>query len=265
MPSTAYRIFNKYTVAEVQSMADIFTNENLGRGPKTNFGVLRGGLILLVSGWQTFCEEISKEAVNAVANAKNISFDDLSNNTRSAILEYAYTEPYMRSVIPKKIANTNIAKLPDDGWKELAVEMVNEFIDDFNTPRFRSKHRQAKTGKRTKEDNRNVRRKRNLKNLFNMYLESGVDRKLSKLTGNQNISFEIDKIITLRGSVAHKAWPYASDKFFASDLEHFLQIIVSACAALDCIIYTEFRSMYGITPWNMNSTVSSKLPGYKQN
>ncbi len=241
MPSAAFGVFNGYNSYEVKSLATIFKERNAGRGPNMDYGLLHGGLILLVSGWETYCEDVAAEAVRKVCSLDNIHFDDLPENVRNGILQYTLDFKLDKN----NILQSNLAKLPDGGWKKVWEERVKNYLRDFNTPKFRRG------------------RGKSLLELFGLYLSSDVKRELEQLTGLNNITDLIDKIISIRGTIAHKGRPDDADRFYAEGLEQYLAQATKACAAIDCMIYTEFREKYNITPWKMTKTVSEHLPGYR--
>tara|TARA_R110002072_G_scaffold91255_5_gene203541 strand:- start:5176 stop:5808 length:633 start_codon:yes stop_codon:yes gene_type:complete len=202
--------------------------------------LLHGGLILLVSGWETYCEDVSKEAVKKITEAENLTFDDLSQKIRRQLIRHSYP-PNIDKVDPLE---TGLAKLPGEGWRGLFVEMIEEYLSDFNTPKF------------TKPQGKN------LQKLFKLYLEGNVMTHVPSLTRTENITEEIDRIISVRGDIAHRGKPLNEDRFYADDLICYLEHVRNACAAIDSIIWREFRTLYGITPWRMTQTIQRLLPGF---
>ena len=241
MPSKSLNFFNRYTVKEVRSMTTIFRERNANPGPNTNYGLLHGGLILLVSGWETYCEEVSREAAKEIIREdKKIPFSLLPDSVKNAIIQYAYIE----NLGNKNPLETNLVRLPDDGWKKLFIETIDEYLRDFNTPKFN-----RSSGK-------------NLKNLFKKLLSANIEQEISDLTGVPDMAADIDKIISIRGDISHRGTPDQKDRFDANGLLSNLKTIQRCCAALDCIIHREFGERYGFKPWQMTKTIWQHLPGY---
>lgn len=240
MPSKAFGVFNGYNSYEVKTLSTIFRERNARRGPNMDYGLLHGGLILLASGWETYCEDVSLEAVKKICTKPDVQFDNLPDNVKREILKHAWPE----RIDNVNLLETNLAKLPGEGWKSLLQERLKGYVRDFNTPKF------AKA------------KGKNLTNLFRLYLSANVKGELERLSEIQDITTKIDKIITIRGAIAHKGQPNSRDRFYAAELEGYLDQVIKATAAIDCMIYSEFRNKYNITPWRMTRTVTDHLPGY---
>lgn len=240
MPSRAFGVFNRYNSKEVQSLSRIFRERNAGRGPNIDYGLLHGALILLVSGWETYCEDVSLEAVDKICRSNEIQFEDMPDNVKREILRYAWPE----RIDNLNLLTTDLARLPGTGWKSVFESKIMSFIRDFNTPKF------AQT------------RGKNLTQLFGLYLSSDVVAELDRLSTLENLGGTVDNIVRVRGAIAHRGRPNAADHFYAEGLEEYLDQITKACAAIDCIIHSEFRETYEITPWRMTRTVTNHLPGY---
>ena len=242
MPSKAFDVFDRYTVNEIRTLVEIFSERNDQRGPNTAYGLLHGGLVILVSGWETYCEDVSKETVGKLVGRKNLTFDALPASTRRAILKYAYQENFHNA----DPLDTRLAKLPDKGWQNILYEMVEHYLQDFNTPKF-------KKGEG----------KKNLKKLFSLFLSTDVEEVIQKLTGKNNLGEKIDQLIEIRGTIAHRGKLEKEDKFFAKDLEDYLNIFHVVCAAIDAIIQQEFGLRYGSpVPWRATNTITKHLPHY---
>jgi RiboL-PSP-HEPN len=239
MPSSAYDIFEKYTVREVNGLIQIFRERNLARGPNVNYGLLHGGLILLVSGWEAYCEDVSKEAVGKIANTTRLRFDDLSEFQRRMILKDAASVNIER-VDPLE---TKLARLVGDGWKLLMVEMMSDYLSEFNSPQFI----RQRGGK-------------NLKELFKMYLTNNVSEEISRLTGIDDLANAIDSMVKVRGAIAHRGEPDAVDHFAADGLQLYLNNTRAACAAVEQIIQSELMNRFQITPWRITARISDQLP-----
>jgi RiboL-PSP-HEPN len=241
MPSHSYGVFEKYAVKEVEGLIAIFRERNANPGPNTNYGLLHGGLILLVSSWEAYCEDVSKEAVNKMASDTTLRFDDVSETLRRRILQYA---------LPKNPDNVDLLKteLPNlvgEGWRRLLENMIFDYLKDFNSPKF-----SRTTGK-------------SLTELFKRYLSSNVATEVSRLTGIENLAKKIDKMVTVRGTIAHRGKPEPADHFSANGLLEYLTNTRAACAAIESIIQAEFSANLGIIPWRITGALTAKLPNHK--
>lgn len=241
MPSKAFNVFDKYTVKEIKTLADIFSERNDQRGPNTAYGLLHGGLVILVSSWETYCEDVSKEAVKILVGEKKLTFGDLPKSTRRAILKHAYREN-LSNMDP---LDTRLAKLPDKGWQNILCEVVEHYLQDFNTPKFNKGEG-----------------KKNLKKLFSLFLSTNVEEVIQKLTEKDNLGKKIDQLIEIRGTIAHQGKLEKEDKFFAKDLEDYLNTFHIVCAAIDTIIWQEFGLRYGSAPWQVTSRIKTHLPHF---
>ena len=242
MPSEAFRIFDNYTVTEIETLADIFSERNdKKRGRNTAYGLLHGGLVILVSGWETYCEDVSKEAVKELVGRNNLTFDKIPKTAQREILKYANQE----NVDKVDLLKEPLAKLPDEGWKGVLYETVEDYLRDFNTPKF------------------NRKKGKNLKELFSHFLSTDVEEAIYKLTGKNSHVKSIDKLIKIRGNIAHRGKLEEKDKFLAKDLKNYLNTFHIACAAIDAIIRQEFGLRYGSpVPWKATNTITKHLPHY---
>ena len=249
MPSDAFYVFNKYTVKEIKNLAKIFSEHNDKLGPNTAYGLLHGGLVILVSGWETYCEDVSKEAVKILRGAKDLTFGDLPKSIRREILKYAYQENFHN----QDPLDTSVGQLPDEGWKGVLCKMVEEYLQNFNTPKF------------NKNKDKDKAKTKDLKKLFSLFLSKDVEKSIQELTGINKHSDEIDDLIRIRGDIAHRGEPNKKDKFNEKDLRIYLATFHKACAAIDAIIWQEFRSYHSVkTPWQLTDTIKRHLPHIEQ-
>ena len=238
MPSKSFSEFKRYTVKEVEPLRSIFVAHNLKHGRNTAYSLVYGGLMLLVAAWETFCKEVSQEAISSL-NKKEVSFCVLPDSTKREILKFANKGPLTKS----DPLRSKLAMLPDDGWRPLLTDMVDEFITDFNTPKFH-----GNKGK-------------NLKKLFGRYLNADIEKLTAKLTHEPTFVKDIDKLVSVRGDLAHKGKLKKVDKFGAEEFDEYILLFQRVCAALDYIIYSEFRTKYRFAPWKMTNKVLDFLPG----
>ena len=245
MPSEAFKVFDKYTVREINTLANIFSELNTGKGQNSAYGLVNGGLVILVSGWETYCEDVSKESVKKLASTKNLTFGKIPQTIQRKILKYAHQKNF-HSMDPLE---TRLAKLPGEGWRNVFCGMVENHLQNFNTPKF-NKGEDEGEGK-------------DLKKLFSLFLLTDVKEVIQELTGINGHGEEIDDLIRIRGDIAHRGEPEKEDKFNAKKLRDYLTTFQKACAAIDAIIWQDFRLHYGVTPWNITIKIKSHLPCYE--
>lgn len=236
MPSASYNVFNIHVTKKINALADLFDEINANRGPNRNYALLHGGLMVLVSGWETYCEDVCAESIGKIINRNSVNFDSLPNSARRRILEFAW---------PARIDNINIlesklARLPDGGWRQTYKDLIDSYLRDFNSPKF---YRQ--NGK-------------NLRKLFAMFLEADLIRELPEITNVEDLPALIDEIVTIRGAIAHRGEP--ENNFTSAALRHYLLQFHLACAAIDTVIHTEFRNRYGFAPWQITRRITDVLP-----
>jgi hypothetical protein len=238
MPSQAFGVFSGYTSYEVETLIGIFRERNAKRGPNTNYSLLYGGLTLLVSGWETYCEDVAVEAISKLVSQERLRFEAVPDSIRREILKYASGEN-LSAMDPLA---SKVARLPGNGWKTLLQEMVKDYLSDFNTPKFRRG------------------RGKNLVALFKLFLDTNMVQEIDAILAEQGVSNTIDKIVTVRGAMAHRGFLEGEQRIYADDLQGYLNTVRRASAAIDVIIYTEFRGRYGLTPWNITKPIREVLP-----
>ena len=242
MPSEAFKVFDEYIVKEIETLANVFSERNdHSFGRNTAYGILHGGLVILVSGWETYCEDVSKEAAKKLVGRKNLTFDKIPKTAQLEILKYAN----QKDVNKVNLLEAPLAKLPDEGWKGVLYDVVEDYLRDFNTPKF------------------NRKKGKNLKELFSHFLSTDVEEAIYELTGKNSHVKSIDRLIKIRGNIAHRGKQEKKDKFLAKDLKNYLNTFHIACAAIDAIIRQEFGLRYGSpVPWKATNTITKHLPHY---
>ena len=89
MPSQAFRVFNGKKTREVLEIADVFEEINAHPGPNTKYSLLNGALVLLVSSWEVYCEDVCRQAVKKVQGRPSLSFAQLNEKLRKDLIRYA--------------------------------------------------------------------------------------------------------------------------------------------------------------------------------
>ncbi|MWV55140.1 HEPN domain-containing protein [Chlorobium phaeovibrioides] len=229
MPSKAFQIFHSYSSPEVSSIIDIFEERNSRRGRNKDYALLYGNLMLLVSAWEVYCEEVSREAIGKLVESSKVSFDHLPASLQRRIIMYAYP----LNLSHQDPLATKIAKLPGSGWKALLKEMLDDYLHDFNTPKF-------SRGKG-----------KNLKELLGFYLGIDVVTELDAVIREIDCAKGIDRLISIRGAIAHKGMPDEQDRFSSAEMRQYLNRVLKVSAAIEYLVHREFRSVYGLTPWNI--------------
>ncbi len=237
MPSKAFTVFNGRKRAGVLEIADVFESINNRRGRKTKHGLLNGALVLLVSSWEVYCEDVCLQAAKKIQGKSGIRFSHLSKNLQRELLKYS-GESFNGNRDP---LDEKIAQLPDNGWRGLLVERLEEYRSDFNTPKFaRGK------GK-------------SLDGLFRCILGNSMSKNIDELLDDFGFCRRIDEIVTLRGEIAHTGEASAEERLSPEMLREHTSAFVEAAAAVDSIIHREFRSRFNFAPWQLTDRVKNAL------
>ena len=238
MPSKAFNVFNKKKKQEVIEIAEVFTKLNRNRGRNTKYSLLNGALVLLVSSWEVYCEDVCKQAAEKIKDKPNLTFDRLDKQLRSDLIQYAggqfkgNQDPLLQKV----------AMLPDGGWRELLVTRFDEYVADFNTPKFSRQ------------------RGKDLNGLFRQVLGGGkMSGKIENLYGDADLCGRLDDIVTLRGEIAHTGDARAENKLSPEILKQHVRSFVQAAAAVEMIVYKEFHDKLGFAPWQITEPVKEAL------
>ena len=238
MPSQAFRLFSDRKKREVLEIARIFETINAGPGPNTNYSLLNGALVLLVSGWEVYCEGVCRQSAEGIQDRSGLRFEQLNECLRRDLIKYAGSK-YTEKGDP---LNQKLAKLPDGGWRSLLTDRLNEYLSDFNTPRF-----SRQWGK-------------NLNELFRLVL--GI-RKVSKaiedLLEDNGLCDRLDGVVTLRGKIAHTGDAPDEDRLSPCILRRHTDSFIEAAAAVDVVVHREFRHRLGFAPWRITKPVREAL------
>ena len=89
MPSQAFSVFDSRKKREVLEIADVFQEINNRRGPNTKYSLLNGALVLLISSWEVYCEDVCRQAAEAIQNRPSLSFAELDEKLRKDLIRYA--------------------------------------------------------------------------------------------------------------------------------------------------------------------------------
>lgn len=237
MPSSAFTLLNGQRQKEIAEIATVFEQVNNRRGPNTKHSLLNGGLVLLVSSWEIYCEEVCRQAVKKICTRNPLRFDQLTDTLRKDLLRYAARE-FKESQDPM---TQKVALLTDEKWKQLLSDRLEEYIPDFNTPKFRRQ------------------RGKDLNCLFRLVLGEKVSSAIEDLLNEPGLCNRLDAIVTLRGEIAHTGEPAPKDRLTADILREHLVSFIEAAAAIDVVVHRHFRERFGFAPWQITAPVRQAL------
>ena len=234
MPSKALKVFLNKRCKATEALADHFDTVNSRRGRNSHYSLLHGGLVLCVSSWEVYCEDVCREVLTKVLERATLKFDDIPEAVRNNILADAGTS-FKTNGPP---LTQNIAKLVGDGWKELHLSSVETYLVDFNTPRFH----------RTKG--------KNLKQLFRNAFGIDMVKEIEDGLEWPDFCSEVDGIISLRGEIAHTGQVSREKSFESGEFREYVDTFRYAAAAIDYVLYKHCRENYGFAPYQMTSTIT---------
>ena len=215
----------------------MFADLNTRPGPNRYYGLLNGALVLLVSSWEIYCEEVCQQAADRICNRASLAFASLPVRARKDILVYTGSnfkgnqDPFAEK----------IAMLPDGGWKRLINERISEYISDFNTPKFRRQ------------------RGKDLNGLFRHILGVRMSQEIDNFVEEQGFCESLDAVVTLRGEIAHTGGAAPENRLTAVLLRNHSRLFVEAAAAVEAILHREFRENLDFAPWQITRPVRESL------
>ena len=234
MPSQA---FKNTTNSEVHQIASVFDKINEGKGRNTTFGLLNGALVLLVAGWETYCEDVCKQAAQKIRDRKALTFGQLTT-AHQRILIRDVCRQFKENDDP---LNQKVSKLPDGGWRTLVLEQLEEYVLDFNTPKFYRS------------------RGKNLNELFRRVLGMKISEEINILLDDGNFCQYLDEIVTLRGEIAHRGQTQQDDRLSSNKMREFSSHFMEAAAAIEVVVHRQFQKNFGFTPWQITRNVTDAL------
>lgn len=237
MPSRAFRLFNGKKKQEIIEIAQVFQSINTGRGPNTNYSLLNGALVLLVSSWEVYCEDVCRQTTEIIQNRPTLRFEQLDEKLKKNIIRYAGSQ-YTGRQDPLE---EKLAMLPDGGWRQLLADRLDEYLPDFNTPKFR----------RT--------RGKDLNDLFQKVLGIKVSGRIENFLQHNGLCDQLDAVVSLRGKIAHTGDAPPEFRLSPETLERYTTSFVEAAAALDVIVYKEFKKKLGFAPWQITQSIRQAL------
>ena len=237
MPSQAFIVFNGRKKQEVLEIADVFRNINNRRGPNTHYSLLNGALVLLVSSWEVYCEDVCKQAARAILDQSSLRFEQLDERLRKDLIQYAGSQ-YKGNQDPLA---EKVAMLPDGGWRQLLSDRLNEYTPNFNTPKFSRQ------------------RGKDLNGLFRQVLGIMMSCAMENFLEDNGLCERLDAVVTLRGEIAHTGDAQAENRLSPEILSEHTNAFVEAAAAVDVIIHREFRNKLGFAPWQITQPLKSTL------
>ncbi|WP_299656990.1 HEPN domain-containing protein [uncultured Jannaschia sp.] len=237
MPSSAFALFNGRRRREVVELADVFEAVNDRRGPNTKHALLNGALVLLVSSWEIYCEEVCRQAAQKILERNHLRFDQITDQLRRDLLIYAGSE-FKGNQDP---LDEKVALLPDEGWKQLLSDRLDEYIRDFNTPKFSRQ------------------RGKDLDGLFRLVLGARISAAIDNFLAEPGLCNRLDAIVTLRGEIAHTGEAAPEDRLTADTIRQHTASFVEAAAATDVVIHRDFRERFGFAPWHITNQVREAI------
>lgn len=237
MPSEAFRIFINRKCPEVIEIAELFDEINNRRGPNTKYSLLNGALVLLVSSWEVYCEDVCRQVASKINERRSLDFAGLNDKLKRDLIVHAATQ-YKSNGDPLL---TKIAMLPDGGWRQLLVDRLNEYLPDFNTPKFSRQ------------------RGKDLNGLFRQVLGLKISESINELLDEAGFCRDLDAIVTLRGEIAHTGEAAAENRLSSDLLRQHTRCFIEAAAAIDAIIHREFRTNLEFAPWQITQQVRNVL------
>lgn len=218
-------------------MATVFEDVNNRPGPNTKHALLNGALVLLVSSWEIYCEEVCRQAAGKILDRNGLQFDQLTDQLRRDLLRYAGSE-FTGNQDP---LDEKLALLPDGGWKRLLSDRLDEYIRDFNTPKFRRQ------------------RGKDLDGLFRLILGARMSTAIEGFLVDPELCNGLDEIVTLRGEIAHTGEAAPEDRLTADLIRQHTASFVEAAAAIDVILCRDFRDRFGFAPWRITNQVREAI------
>jgi len=194
-------------------------------------------LVLLVSSWEVYCEDVSRQAVQKISSKSNLRFSSLSermqrDTVKSAGLAFKDNQDPL---------TTRIFSLTDRNWCQLIQEDLEDFIRDFNTPKF--DRPKGKT----------------LDDLFRKVNGFQASKSLTEFFSEDHFCSGLDEIVTIRGEVAHKATLSADDRLSPDALSNYCSRFLEAAGAIDFIINRDFRAKLGFAPWQVTKPIKESI------
>lgn len=242
MPSSSFTLFESRRSKEVLEIADIFDQLNTRRGPNRHYGLLNGALVLLVSSWEIYCEEVCQIAISSIAGRSSMAFVQLPDRMKRDFVIYA-ADKFSKQGDPLEQC---VAQLPDGGWRLLLEDRLEDYISNFNTPKF------SRDGK-------------NLDELFRHVLGIKLSAEINAFLEDDGFCSQLDEVVTLRGEIAHTGEAAPENRLTSAALRKYTQQFVEAAAAIEIILHKEFRSILGFAPWQLTNRVRNSLREVIQN
>ena len=237
MPSQAFSELNGRKKRQVLEIADVFEEINNRPGPNTKYSLLNGALVLLVSSWEVYCEDVCRHAAEKIRSRQRLNFSQLHVRLQKDLIKYA-GDQYQGKQDP---LTEKIAMLPDGGWRKLLADRLNDYVPDFNTPKFKRQ------------------RGKDLNGLFRQVLGIKLSDKVEDLLEDVGLCDRLDAVVTLRGEIAHTGDAHAEDRLSPDMLREHTSSFVEAAAAVDVIVHQEFRNNLGFAPWQITEPVRQAL------
>ena len=192
-----------------------------GAGYKHDVEVLhKSAIVLLVATWEAYVEDLATNAFEALlASAKDHSVFPADVLTASS------------ACLKKAQDNREVWKLAGNGWKQVLKDHKNDlfsqYIGKLNTPRPKQ-----------------------VDALFNTLL--GVSNISSrwhwKGMSEVDACAKLDRLVTLRGSIAHRA--ESSQKVYKYMVEDYLTFILRVAVISNNRVLAFLNGRAGITPWS---------------
>lgn len=214
MPSTAYINFYRLLkdVDALIATHDIMHERKQGK--KSLEHITKSGILLLCASWELYIEEILGVSISHVLRKCKEPAQLFKQSKKKAI-------KYLGSNDKKD--ELKYFRFAGDGWKSVVVDSYKKDLENFNTP---------------KSDR--------IKKLFDDYLGIDISKDWPKDSDN-----EIDKFVTLRGSIAHgKAKDYISINDLINYRNKILEIVFKTEKSL--CNFLKGAIIEGNVPWKIS-------------
>lgn len=212
MPSRSRIVARDKMLPEVEMLMDAHSTLRKGKkGPDNHNSVLRSSIVMLCATWELYCESVVAE----------VAFKILKKIEKVDVLPEAIKKQLIQAVYHENVWKSDPLKLAGTGWKLVHIEIVRMKCRELNTPKSE-----------------------NLDDLFKQCLGF---KDISKCWSYG--SGEIDKLVRLRGSIAHRGSD--AEKVSRETAAHFKSVISKSISETDDALYDYLKLPHFLNaaPW----------------